>query len=289
MLPYKNARAIVNPILDSVISSTIFDCARKNDDNIHLKFVETYLKWIKLTSLNTITGIDQFPILAYSNGTTESFDKFYIKHQSKRFRWFKGEYLYHQLSPHLNWKFLDDEVVSKNDAVIISLPFSDIGNEHPQMQEVLRQCELLNVPVLIDCAFFGLCGDVHFDFTSPAITDITFSLSKFLPVAHLRIGMRLTKSNCNDLLNVNHTNNYVNKLSAAVGLKLIEEFSPDYNYMSYRHLQEKFCAELNLVPSKSVIFGIDTLNQYPKYNRGYISNRLCFSSNFHEEKLSNSI
>ena len=47
--------------------------------DIHKKYCETFRKWIQGTQLNTITGLDDFTTTAFSMGTTESFDKFYIR------------------------------------------------------------------------------------------------------------------------------------------------------------------------------------------------------------------
>jgi hypothetical protein len=57
--------------------------------------------------LNCITGIDSFDQVDYSQGTTESFDHFYIKHPQRRFRCFRGEYLYHQLV----WMLISETII----------------------------------------------------------------------------------------------------------------------------------------------------------------------------------
>jgi hypothetical protein len=176
-----------------------------------------------------------------------------------------------------NWRYIDECTLESTDAVIISFPFSDLGQEHPRTKEILDKCAILNIPVLLDCAYFGICGDMTFDFTHPAITDITFSLSKFLPVTHLRIGVRFTRTDDDDSLLVSNKARYTNRLGAAVGIEIMNQFDPDYIYNTYRAAQIKLCTDLKVIPSKSVIFGIDTENLYPEYNRGCISNRLSLA------------
>jgi hypothetical protein len=67
--------------------------------------------------------------------------------------------------------------IQTNDAVVISLPFSDYGKEHPRMREILDECEKWEVPVLIDCAYYVIARDINFDFSKySCIEDITFSL-----------------------------------------------------------------------------------------------------------------
>lgn len=280
-LPFGGAEAVVSSDLLSIVSQLIINSSTSiNDINLQQQFLTNYRTWIESTKLNTVKGLDQFPIAAYSNGTSEAFDKFYLKYHTRRFRCFRAEYMYHQAAwrnyfP--NWRFIDDEPLLNLDAVVISLPFSDLGDAHPKMNMILNQCAELNIPVLLDCAYFGICQDMTFDFTHPAITDITFSLSKFFPVPHLRIGMRLTKIDDDDSLLVLNKTLYTNRIGLAVGLKLIDQFGPDYICETYSSSQKDLCDQLGVAASKCVIFGVDHDNQYPIYNRGLTSNRLCIA------------
>lgn len=258
-------------IMDTQTLSTLPVLSQVDSDT----FCNRYLEWIKSTKLNQIIGLENFPFTAYANGTTEAFDKFYMKHNKRRFRCFKGEYVYHQIAwRNWDWKFIEDGVLEKNDAVIISLPFSDTGNEHIQMQQVLQTCTALGIPVLVDCVYFGVCSNIDFNFTHNCITDITFSLSKAFPLAYARVGMRLTKLDDDDALLMLHKIEYTNRIGAALGLKMIEQYSPDYMVNKYLEKQIELCNNLGVVPSNTVLFGIDKLNKYPEYNRGGPTNRL---------------
>lgn len=279
-LPFGGAEAVVSAtnlqlvntyILNSVQNSCLEDVGQQDH------FLAKYQEWIGLSKLNTVIGLENFPVAAYSNGTSEGFDKFYLKNHTKRMRCFRAEYMYHQAAwrnyfP--NWQFLEDAPLDSNDAVVISLPFSDLGSEHPQMQMILDQCANLGVPVLLDCAYFGICQGVTFDFTHPAITDITFSLSKFFPVSHLRIGMRLTRADDDDSLLVLNKTHYTNRVGISVGFELLTQFGPDYICDTYRLSQLELCQQLEIEPSNCVIFGIDYNNKFSIYNRGLPSNRL---------------
>lgn len=242
-------------------------------------FCFKYLEWIKSTRENVVSGLEHFPVLAYCNGTTEAFDKFYMKNSTRRFRCYKGEYMYHQATwrncwP--NWKFIEDAPLDPNDAVVLSLPFSNTGNEHPHTQSLLKFCNDLGIPVLIDCAYFGVCSQVMFNFNYDCITDITFSMSKAFPAAYHRIGMRLTRTDDDDPLLVINKIGYTNRYAAQVGLELLATQTPDTMVEMYREKQEAFCKHLKVEPSKTVLFGIDHNNQYPEYNRGAATNRLSF-------------
>jgi hypothetical protein len=279
-LPFGGAHAVDNPVFQNKVKNYIELCALENktsNTDVQNQFLELYKKWILSSRLNSVIGLDLFDHACFSNGTTEAFDKFYLKHHNRKFRCFRGEYMYHQAAwrnyfP--NWSYLDDEPLQPDNAVVISLPFADTGKEHPKYFDLLEQCSEMNVPVLVDCAFFGLTSGVKYHFDYPAITDITWSLSKFFPVANLRIGMRLTKVDDDDSLFVMNKTNYTNRLGAAVGMYIIQDYDSDYIYQTYQQQQLSICKLLNVEPSKSVIFGIDNDNAYSSYNRGGFTNRL---------------
>ncbi len=271
-LPFGNSAAIQDPNTLNVLRAFPINLALQIKNN----FCEEYIEWIKTTSHNTVTGLDDFKFACYSNGTTEAFDKFYVKNASRRFRCFKGEYMYHRLAwrnGYPNWSFLEDDDLSANDAVVISLPFSDTGNKHSEMDAMLEKCNQLNIPVLVDCAYFGICSNIDFNFTHPCITDLTFSLSKTFPVAHARIGMRLTRIDDDDSLFVYNKSGYVNRIGGALGLKYLKSFSPDYIVDTYKSKQKEFCEALNAEISNTVLFGIGGA-EWSEYNRGGPTNRL---------------
>jgi hypothetical protein len=144
----------------------------------------------------------------------------------------------------------------------------------------------LGVPVLIDAAFFGVCANQHYDFSHPAIQEVVFSLSKSFPVNALRIGIRFSKEDFEDGMQIYHSTQYVNKLSAAIGLKLMTSRSPDTTFTKWRTKQLEFCNQLELDPSDTVLFGIDTSHKYDHYNRGSMqTNRLCFSRYYEAGKI----
>lgn len=249
------------------------------DDEIHTRFVNAYRAWITTTELNSWQGLEDFAHGVVMQGTTEVFDKFYMANHTRRFRCFRGEYMYHQLAwrnfwPE-QWCYLEDGPILANDAVVISLPFSDTGNQHRHHARTITQCEKLNVPVLLDCAYFGICKDIKFDVRSPCIQAIALSLSKTFPVAHARIGMRLTRKDDDDPGFVNQKSRYVNRIACGLGLELINRVDPDWVHRKYHALQQQFCNELDVEPSQCVIFGLGD-STWQEYNRGTETNRLSF-------------
>ena len=290
LLPYGGAQYVPSDDRERFVRTAIRSCANSLwQPDIQDEFLTRYRTWIAATKLNTIDGLDKFPVSCVTQGTTEGFDKFYLKNTSRRLRYFKGEYMYHQVAGRQYFDypamFIENEALDKNDVVVISLPFSDTGNEHPRMKEILTKCSSLGIPVLLDCAYLGICSGININLDYDCITDVTFSLSKTFPVPHLRIGMRLTRTDDDDALLVTNKTQYVNRLSIAIGLELMNHWSVDYIPMTYKEIQKQFCETLGVEPSNCVIFGIDTTDKWTQYNRGGTTNRLCFAKYLHTKEL----
>lgn len=245
------------------------------DKNITSEFLERYLSWILNYKNNKLIGIEDYKFKVYSLGTTEAFDKFYIRHSKKRFRCFKAEYMYHQLSwrTSYDWCYIEDGDIDENDAVVISYPFADTGSKHQNTDNVLERCERINVPVLIDCAYYNISKGMNIDLRYNCIEDITFSLSKVFPVAHARIGMRLSRKDYDDALFVYTKANYNNRLGCALGKVIIDKFDNDYVVKKYTNSQKELCEYLGIKQSSTVLFGIAD-NDFIEYNRGGSTNRL---------------
>ena len=280
-MDFGSAFAIQDPETMKLLRQT-FNFTDLNSDSIIDEFLYEYDNWIKSGTLNVFTGLEDFKYKCYSNGTTESFDKFYLKNAKRRFRCYKGEYMYHKLAwrDKFIWEWLEDAPLHKNDAVVISLPFADTGDKHTSYHELMRKCSELDIPVLVDCAYYGSCRHIHIDLAYPCITDVTFSLSKTFPVAYARIGIRYTRVDDDDTMFVYHKINYNNKIGALLGLEYFKSFTPDYIPNKYVDKQTDFCNNIDVQPSKTVLFGVDVKNKYPQYNRGGETNRLSFHKQY---------
>lgn len=277
-LPLGGARALNTPAVERFIKETMANDFMKlvRDPNIVHDYLELYHTWIQSSSQNYMSGLDSFKFKSYTNGTTEIFDKWYLANQGKRLRFFRGEYMYH-IATHRNLRmpfaYLEDEPLSPDDHVIISMPFADSGNVRYETENILDSANLLGVPVLIDAAYLGLTEDIEFDFSHPAIDTVALSLSKTFPVAHARIGMRLSRFDTDDGIDIYRKTEYENRWGAALGLKLMEKFSMDYNTDHYKNIQLVTCQELQVTPSNTVLFGLGG-PKWADYNRGGLYNRL---------------
>lgn len=287
--PFGNAFAIEDSKVIDVLNSAIHISDIVKDDTVHTRFLIKYREWIQSTRNNTISGLEQFSYACFTNATTEAFDKFYAKHSTRRFRFFKGEYVYHRLSCRNNnydWSYIEDSTLDKNDVVIISLPFSDTGNKHTQLDDILDTCNTLGIPVLLDCAYFGICSGLDFNFTHKCIKEITFSLSKTFYSAHIRIGMRLSRHDDDDPLFVTNKMGYVNRISAQIGINLLDHLGPDYIFGKYRQRQLDYCNILGVKSSNCVLFGIGD-DRWNDYNRDRETNRLSFHKFLADDCTSN--
>ena len=124
-LPFGNAFAVADPLIVGVQSAIPIDVSKVlQDDNLLKQFLERYVAWISETKNNNISGLEKYPHACFSNGTSEAFEKFYAKHHKRRFRFFKGEFVYHRLNCRNNgydWEWLESEPLDKNDVVMLSL------------------------------------------------------------------------------------------------------------------------------------------------------------------------
>lgn len=246
-------------------------------------FLNKYFSYIK-ESKNKLIGIENYQSLAFSLGTTNSFDAFYIKHNNKIIVSFAGEYVYHNILQRTTYgetKIINNfEDLSTGHALIISVPFADTGNEPEHLEKILDTCDKKDIPVLIDMAYINVAQEITINLNHKCIEGITSSLSKLFPLSTLRIGIRMQKENIDDGVDMISGVNYVNKLGIALADCLINNFANDYIFSKYKQQQQKLCLDLGVKPSKTVILGIDTNNKFDEYNRGGNTNRLCFSKKF---------
>lgn len=211
-------------------------------------YLAHYDKWIHSSQLNTITGLENFARRDLINGTTQTFDEAYMKYAHRRLRVFRGEYRYHMRIVN-NWSFIEEAPIDANDYVIVSAPFCSTGDVHPRLHALLDNCAQKQVPVIIDCAYFGTCENIRIDVSHSAIESVSFSLSKGTGLGDIRSGIRY--SNLDDNNPICQQNNYDHTVlfAARVGLYMMENFSPDFIPQRYSEVQKYVCEQLGLTPT----------------------------------------
>ena len=143
-------------------------------ENLELKdiFLNEYFNWVQSSKLNNLNGLKKFKNLAYVHGTSQTFDAFYAENRNHRFRCFKGDFFYHSISWRNNYtySYIEEEKLQPNDAVVISIPFSDNGHMHPDTENVIETCNKLEIPVLIDLAYYNFVRGIDFNLDEPCIS-----------------------------------------------------------------------------------------------------------------------
>ena len=262
--------------------------------DLHPLFLEKFKIWILNTINNGILGLEDFKELTYVHGTSQSFDAFYFKHNKRRLRILKGDFLYHKLCTEksIHFKYLDDGILEASDSLIISVPFSDSGNIPINLESILSECDEMGIPVWIDAAYMVMASGIFLDLTHKCIEGISFSLTKgYYGCERLRIGVRMKRKYEDDGIDVANSMSMVSAVGCYVGYEIINKFDVDYIYNKYRSRQVILCEEYGLTPSDSVIFGLgnSTNSNLDIYNRGTDFRRVCLSNEMGDFELDNPV
>lgn len=239
-------------------------------------FLAFYPKWIKSSELNSFRGFDSLPYSYMSIGVTQAIDDFicYTNKKDKRLRVFRGEYPYVRDTARPNIEYIEDAPLDKNDTVIISLPFSGTGNIHYEWTSLINQCNQLDIPVFVDCAFFGTCYNVSVDFNEPCIDTVSFSPSKGLNCGFHRSGIAFTRRSGEECsLDIQTEWHHGVQLNTNLCLNLMKNFSPDTVPLIYKSYQEKVCKEWGLKPTNTVHLALGD-DSWSQFTRDDIANRV---------------
>ncbi len=230
----------------------------------YIEFISKFNSWVH-SSKQPLSGLPEKYTI--TNGITDAFNQTYGLYN--RVGIFDGEYGYHQL-------VLKDRVttnLTESDCIIISHPFSGDGMcSHAR----IREADKLNIPIIIDCAFFGICHDIDFRFNEyKNIHSVCFSLSKTFGTGFNRVGLLYTNDNYPATLYGQWK--YPSVSSAIHHYDIIDTMGPDVTAQKYKQQQISICDVHGLVPSNTIIFGLDYENKYPGFNRGPVG-RVCITN-----------
>ena len=216
------------------------------------EYISVFIDWIYSSQANRISKnlTERYSRRDITVGTTQTFDEAYFRYAGRRLRMFRGEYAYHRRC-YPNYEWLDlpaqqnhewGEGLGSKDWVIVSHPFCGTGAEHPKLKELLERCEKKNVPVIMDCAWFGTCFDLNFDFSHPALKAVAFSLSKGIGLGLMRTGLRFS-SYKNKNRPIAQQNNYKHLVlnNCQIGIYQMKQFSPDFTFNKYFCWYKKLC------------------------------------------------
>ena len=269
---------------DQAIRQFLKDQSSLNHDTVKNEYFQTFKEW--MFSTHNVKGHEQYDQICYTHGTTETFSQFYIRYRNaKRLRIKKGDYFYHSMMQKLwygsRFAWLDEDEIREGDVLAVSVPFSQTGDVPENLENILKECDNKSVPVLLDMAYLNIAKGLDINLNHSCIEYITSSLSKVFPLELSRVGIRLQRKKFEDQLYVINEDgyNYINLQNCYVATKLMQQFPADYIYDKYLPKQKQYCEELDIVPSKCVIFGLDYKEQHTQYKRRDDDKeaRLCFS------------
>lgn len=252
--------------------------------NVDLSYyTNVWRSWLTSNKLKTICGLDAFKYADYTCGTSQTFDQFVIKHASKEIAVLRGDFQYHACIAKPNRFAYINDTVHADQALIISLPFSDFGHEHPKFKSILDQCNQLSVPVCLDLAYWGIAKNINIDLDQyPCITEITSSLSKpFYTLENHRVGVRFSREYQNDGISMINEVKMQNTFSMSLGIHFMEMYSADWAWKELLDQYQNICLQHNLTATDTLIFALGDQERHIKFNRGVSDNfRVCISELF---------
>jgi hypothetical protein len=249
-----------SPLADSKIEQLIQDVMTgKLDsditDTVYTNFKKETTDWIFNSKLNHLTGFDSFDRVDIINGCTQFIDNLYMQGPIQVIR---GDYRYHE---RLGLAYVKDVGSLIPDIpLIIAMPFPSIGAPHQDMEEILHECKIKNIPVHIDGAWISCCRDITFDFSHVAIRSVGISLSKGLGLGWNRIGLRWTKDSKPDSITIMNDFNMNNRALAMIGLHFIRNLPTDYLWTTHGRDYYKVCYDFNLMPTNSIYLALQNNN-----------------------------
>lgn len=251
-------------IEDMILNGATPITSQEYDLPAFVNFKEKFNRWIH-SSKQIVKGLPNNSYIV--SGLTDAFNQTYGLYHKVGV--FPGEYGYHKL-------IVGDRVttdLNEADIIIVSHPFSADGM---CSHDKLKIADSYNKPIFVDCAFFGLCHGINFDFTQyKNIHSVGFSLSKTFGTGWRRVGLLYTIDRYP--VTVYSEWNYHLISSAEIHYNLIDTMTPDDMTYKYIDTQLSICKYLNVSPSNTIIFGLDYSDRYNKFKRGNV-NRLCLST-----------
>ena len=248
-------------------------------------FRDEFDAWIRSADCFAVNGLERFPHRLLSQANTQSLDAFLLRHHRRRLRFFRGEYPYTPMAARdagIEQAWLEADELRANDAVVLSYPFSATGKPHERSAEVLAAAERLQVPVLLDCAYFGATRDLELNITQSCIETVAFSLSKPTGLAHIRVGMEYTRAAKPGLKTLNDWY-MLNRLGIYAAHQIIRRFPADYIPRKYSESYTALCGKLALEPVNVLLMGLGG-EAYSNFDRMGVANRVGLAAalrNFH--------
>jgi hypothetical protein len=242
------------PMYDSSLDSFYEEFYSKpipTNDQLAFEFMNKFDLWLYNSFKNDLQGLTAFPKRDVIYGVTQYIDDLYQRLGNK-LRSIKHDYKYHwRLNQDIEYFNPDNVIDHVGKELIISMPFPQIGDIHPRMNDILDQCDRFGIPVHIDGAWIGSVKDITFNFDHPAIKTIGFSLSK-AGMGSNRVGVRYSRETPKGAVTLMNEFNMQQQSLLAIGIGYLDNFPPDYFWNKYEDKYNKILKDFNLQPTKSI-------------------------------------
>lgn len=244
------------------------------------EFLELYPKYIASSRMNNFYGFEKMPYRFVSLGTTQAMDwwHYYVMSEGRRLRMFRGEYPYNRdVLLEGDWmgeRYIDDTPLQRGDAVIISFPFSGTGGKHDRMDELFDTCDELDIPVFVDCAWFGTCYGLEADLDRQCVKMVAFSTTKGLSCGNWRSGIVFSRIDVG-ALSVQTEWKHGIHLNVALANCLFKKFGPDAIPKKFKEAQHAVCDYYELEPSPTIHIAQAPINpEWKHFSRDGVYNRV---------------
>lgn len=241
------------PLTDKKIEQLIQDVLDGNlekdiSDQLYIDFQNNFKNWLARSKLNDLKGLESFDRSDICIGCTQFIDTVYMQGPVQTI---KGDYRYHlRLNPDLSYSV--PGYLKPNIPLIIALPFPSLGSEHPNLEEILDECQRKNIQVHIDAAWITCSRFVNFNFNHPAVVSVAISLSKGLGLGWNRTALRWTKSKVADAITIMNDFHMINRIPIMVANHFLKNLDPDHLWNTHENRYNKICKDFNLSPTKSI-------------------------------------
>ena len=135
-------------------------------------------------------------------------------------------------------------------------PFKADGCSLGAVNFHLTQSETKGVKVFLDIAWFGTCNGIDIALNHPAVEWVGFSTTKSLSCGDYRNGVRFSRHPYNDSLSITAKWGHGVHLNNAIGLELMQNFSPDTQWNKYNKKAKQVCEHYGLTLSNAVHIAI---------------------------------
>ena len=222
------------------------------NDTLYDQFKNELQNWITSSTLNHITGLENFSRTDIIQGCTQFIDNLYMQGSIQTI---KGDYRYHtRLNPNIGFSI--PGYLRPNIPLIIAMPFPSTGSVHTQMKEILDEARDKDIDIHVDGAWLTCCRGVNFDVSHSAIKSVGVSLSKGLGLGWNRIGVRWTRQTHSDSVTIQNEFKMNLRAPVMIGLHFIRQLPPDYLWNKYGKIYYQICKDFELDPTQSIYLAL---------------------------------